>query len=674
MSGSRFATAFGPFVARRLAGLAAMLWVVVWGGPALSRGLPWLLLAVVAAVLGSSAQEAGLRLSCLAAGALGSALAFALSPEVWPWAAAATASGALVSRPVGRELALGAVPVLVPLGLYLATRVLGQEEAARALESGMASGLPSAAETAVQASAIAAVVFLAAAPPADGSTADPRPALVSALAVASVATLLCERVVVLVRTLLLPTDALQWSEAPLLMNVVKLRAGEPLYSAPEEVRSFTYAPLFELLQAALLWPLDAELDIVAHRWLAGGWQLLAASLVGWSLSRLAAGATRLLAGLAGFAVTFGILAASPTSWFLHPDHAVHAVLAGAVLLSLGPLPPSRTGLFALVLAAPLATAFKMTGAGVGLGLGLSVLSALGRRAAPWLGLSALLSVLVVPAYELVFPGFREYGIDLLSRHVVHWERLGPLFATAEGRVIVLGAVVALSAPAGGRAPSRRLALLGLGALSIMGLAFLKEGGRENNLAGPAFVLAAAAIVALNSAASAPEVMAGPRLSATALVLLAPFMPRHDAGAAAEGVRIREDHRVVVGFVRGELAAGRAPLVHSGTTAWLEAGGEGAPRDALHPAIELYLAGHPAFEGHLERLARGHHGSIVTPGKTFTSGGSVGRPFGERLREAVSPRYCVVYPVDTAGVPVSLLHGTGTLILRRRDLGCEPLRP
>jgi hypothetical protein len=41
---------------------------------------------------------------------------------------------------------------------------------------------------------------------------------------------------------------------------------------------------------------------------------------------------------------------------------------------------------------------------------------------------------------------------------------------------------------------------------------------------------------------------------------------------------------------------------------------------------------------------------------------------------VKPRYCVVYPLGDDGRPVTLDLGQRLIILRRRELGCEPWQP
>ena len=62
-----------------------------------------------------------------------------------------------------------------------------------------------------------------------------------------------------------PWDLYFWSESPFLTNMLKLRAGEPVYGDPSDANSFVYTPGLEYLTYAVLAPFGVELHIVACR-------------------------------------------------------------------------------------------------------------------------------------------------------------------------------------------------------------------------------------------------------------------------------------------------------------------------------------------------------------------------------------------------------------------------
>jgi hypothetical protein len=323
----------------------------------------------------------------------------------------------------------------------------------------------------------------------------------------------------------------------------------------------------------------------------------------------------------------------------------------------------------LVLAPPLATAFKLTGAGVGVGLALASLQARRWRALGPLAASAVLCVATIPLYDALFGHFHEYALGLMSHHEVNWERAVDATRLPQGRLVALALIGTITAS--GYDQQRRLSLLlamllGLGA--VTSLAFFKEGGRANNLVAPALVALVIVLVALGRDEPGPgrvDVLA----LAGLVALTAGPLTRSSSDALALA---RQDHVTAVAFVHEELARGQNPLVHSGTTIWVEAGGQGIPRDQLHPAIELFLARHPAFETHIARVSSGSYGSIVTPGETFLVKTTSGARFGDRMRDAMKG-YCVVYPRRPDGSPIAFEEGEGRLlILRRRDRGCAPV--
>src|SRR5262249_4066927 len=61
----------------------------------------------------------------------------------------------------------------------------------------------------------------------------------------------------------LPWDIMLWAESPFMVNILKLHAGQPIFSPPGDVNSFVYSPGLEYLAYALLAPFDLALDV---RW------------------------------------------------------------------------------------------------------------------------------------------------------------------------------------------------------------------------------------------------------------------------------------------------------------------------------------------------------------------------------------------------------------------------
>jgi hypothetical protein len=621
------------------------------------------------------------RLGWAAVCGVSGALLWVAAPEQWVHANVAIACRLLlVPFTLPELLLLGAVSV-VPAALIAGTALGGMTDATRVLLRATGYAVPAWPALAAHTVVIACAVWLAArsARPEDAPAVrtSPRSIVAAAVAASGLAGALFLRGRATLGEALLPTDANQWSESSLLMNVLKLREGVPIYGPPEEVSSYTYSPTLELLQAALLAPFGLSLRIVGHRILVLVWQLVTATILGWALAPHLGGAARAQRAARATAAGAAFLVLewrSPASPFLHPDHALHVVVAAAVAMLLRWDDVSAGARrAAAVLLPPAAVVFKLTGAGVGVGLALVVLHERRRDLLAPLVLGAALALGTIPLYEALFGHFTEYAITFMSRHPVNWTRIGTAALLPEGRLAIAACGLSLASV---RSPSSRasrvaarLALftVGLGAFTV--LAFLKEGGRANNLVAPALAALAAAFVLLGARSGSTEL--SDVIAVAALAAVAPGFPEIDPTRSALALA---DHRAAVALVRRELAAGRHPLVHSGTTIWLEGGGRGIPRDRLHPAVELYLARHPAFEGHLQRLASGMYETIITPGQAFVARTVTGERFGELMQGAVSARYCVVYPLDRTGKAVPLTFGDRLLFLRRRDLGCEPFDP
>jgi hypothetical protein len=613
------------------------------------------------------------------AGVVG-ALLWVVAPGQWVLVVAAVLCRMLLFRVARREALALSAAFAIPVVLVAVTFVLGLTDARLALTRSLTDALSPLSLLVPRLALIALSAWiighLTGAFEPTRKSAVSQAVLGAAFAVAIWCTLVRSRTVLALVSS--PSDTLQWSEPPLLMNVAKLRSGVPLYGPPEAVTSYTYSPTIESLHTLLLAPFHWELRIAIHRMLVLGWQATTVVILCWALWPWLPGDSRVrrlgAAALALLALVL-LLWSSAASPFLHPDHGLHACVALAIGLLLGrdrlPRGVFRAG---VVLIPAFATMFKLTGAGVGVGLVL-VLLAYDRDRSTWrlFLLAAVAALATIPLFDALFGHFSDYAIRLMARHPVNVERLSQAITFPQGRLTLLAAALALAArriPAiRVRDETARMALLSIGIWLTTVLAFLKEGGRPNNLVAAAIP----AVCTLLLAASALErrmgrggaVLSGAAMIAILLRQTTPFDPEMLHLAAA-------DHRVGVAFVKDDLRLGRRPLVLGSTLMWTEAGGVGIPADELHPAVELFLAGNPAFQAHLARIASGVYTSIVTPGETFVASTTRGAPFGALYQGAVEARYCVVHPLDASGLPVPLTFGRRSLVLRRRDLGCTPL--
>lgn len=652
---------------------AALLWVL---GPHFAAGRPFVAVLSIfawAALLGgvdSRASSIARFASAAAAGLSGAAL-WHSSPEAWARVSIAVAVRLALFPAARREVFTLSAPVVVPASLVAVTVVFGLDDARHALFQTVLLAARPLASLFVDATAITAAFWLSTRRMHESGGPVPRESAVPSLVCfAGLAFAAGVRSRLTFAEVLAPCER-QWAEAPLLLNVLKHSLGQPLYADFDRVDSFTYSPTFELLESALLSPFHASLRIGAHRALVLVWQWATASILTWALLPRLGGTTRSARFARAGCVFVAFLCvqwASPASPFLHPDHAVHLVVA-VVAAGLLRCDRERSRAFRVgaALAPPIAAAFKLTGGGVGIGLALAALVERRRSMIAPLFIAAAASLAIIPAYDFAFGRFSDYAVRLMARHDVLWGRLPDVVSSSQGRLILLASALCIAAGSRTRAmPPLAAFMVGLGALT--GLAFLKAGGRPNNLVAPALVAVFIIYLAL-SEGGAPRFV--DVVAASALVAIGAGRLREPDVDGFQAMR--SDYGAAVAFVRHELAADRNPLVHLGTTIWIAAGGKGVPKDQLVSAVELYLARDPAYERHLQRLASGLYGSIVTPGVTFVAESTVGGRFGDDMRRAVRDRYCQVYPMKADGTAMPAeLASNRLVILKRRDLGCSPL--
>lgn len=459
-----------------------------------------------------------------------------------------------------------------------------------------------------------------------------------------------------------------WSEAPALVNALKLDAHMVLYGPPAKLDSYTYSPLLNLLHHALLTPLGAEVSLYAHRTLIVAEQLVACALLVWALGPAVARAgwskTWMVASLV--TVTFASMLAAA----IHPDHLVLVAFATAVALLVGEARlPRAVWWTALVLVAPFAAAAKLTG--VGVGVGLAVVFALERRwgalavAVASLGLAAM----TVPFFNATLGAYSFYAIDVQRAHPIEWAKLATLASTAHVQITIGVAVLLawarwLEPVPGlkvGDSDSVRVGLL-TAVCAVASLpAWLKYAGRDNNLALLAVgatcagLLGIAAHVSRGGATIHPAL--GPAAALLGLTILAPpispFLGPARAAACSDAATIER-------AVREDDQAGRHTLAMPSVARWIAAGHRDVPPDRIQSAIELFYAEAPAADLLFSHIEDGRYDSVVVMGEYLQRGSTpVGR-FDGRLRAAIESRYTLAEPRDL----VSSEGYRGALVFRR----------
>ncbi len=590
-----------------------------------------------------------------------------------------------------------AVPVLL-LVLALAS---GSGDATRVLVRSLRDAVPSYGLSLRAVEFLALACLLGSGVDRDRDRALPRPRFLAtafgAAFIAALAWCLIERGVSTFRAVRLPTDLRQWSEPPLLLDVLKRRAGAPVYGSPFDVNSFTYSAVLPLLHAAVLSLFGLDLDIVAHRALVLAWQAATVGVLVWGLwPRFPSErrASLLVTGAVG-AASLLVLWSSPASPHLHPDHAVHLFVASATaVLSREPSLPRPVVRASIVLLPALAAAFKMTGAGILVGFALVFLVHDRRKSAVLpVAVGAFAVFLTIPLLEALLPGYETWTLSLMRRHDVAPSQALRAFDWAGCRLVVVALALGLFQRVAGTAARGsdvlRLSLFAAGVLSTSLVAFAKDGGLPNNFTAPAIPAVAALFVWVlgrprreaftedpgevgrTSGIVTARRPAGMLVAALAacVAALVPSRP-----VTADALRLAErDHAASVAFVRGELRASRRPLVSSLAT-WIDAGATSIPVDLLHSFWELYMARDPACEAHLGRLRAGTYSALVLPAGAFSATTIHGDRFGERYLRTIEERYCLVYPEGLDGKPTAPRVRAATdriLLFRRQDTGCEP---
>jgi hypothetical protein len=457
-----------------------------------------------------------------------------------------------------------------------------------------------------------------------------------------------------------------WSEAPALVNALKLDAHQALYGPPERLDSYTYSPLLDLLHHALLAPLRLELSLGAHRAVALLEQLGAGGLLVWSLGPTLARAdwrwTWIAPALTLLALV-NMLAAA-----VHPDHLVLLAFAVAVALLAAESRWNRVLWWtALLLVTPFAAAAKLTGAGIG--VALAVAFALERR---WVELGASLASLVaaaatVPLFQATLGAYRFYAIDVQRSHALEWSRF-PTLPTTAPALVALGATVLVAAiawiersSAHRREPEiRRLALLTLVTTLASLPAWIKYAGRDNNLTLLAVgatctgMLCIARHVARGGATLHPWL--GPAATLLGLSKLVPPLPWPDDARTLA----RNDAALIEQTLRADEAAGRRTLVEASVVGWIAVGHRDVPGDRSQSAFELAFGGFPQADLLFSHIEDGRYDSILVRGPHLVGAADPVGTFQARMRRAIESRYAVVGPLEATSVEAH----SGFLVFRR----------
>lgn len=293
-----------------------------------------------------------------------------------------------------------------------------------------------------------------------------------------------------------PWDVLIWSESPFLTNMLKLHQGVPLFTAPDQVNSFVYAPGLDLLAYSLLSPFGLETDIRWCRAVNVGVGLLAAMLLALAAYRISSSTDqppRAWGVLPTFFFLFSLVVfANFTADIPHPDnlHILHVSLTFLVAQQALASRSLRWALLAVVIAG-IGVWSKQVAAGAVFGvLGAFVVSRTWNAKTSALLVLVGLSTFAVSLSVLLFPDLqRFYLLELLSKHTVEpgksWYLLKDVLLTPYRALLVLGAALALWRywlPSQSLRPLLLLwAALGITEVFPAVLAYLKVFGLWNNL-------------------------------------------------------------------------------------------------------------------------------------------------------------------------------------------------
>ena len=428
-------------------------------------------------------------------------------------------------------------------------------------------------------------------------------------------------------------DMCIWSESPFLTNMLKIDAGQPVYTSPEQVNSFVYSPGLEYLTYAILKPINRHLDIRYCRMVSVGFAVLA-SLAFMRCSVLLAGESlprepgRWFPPLSA-AIFFLVIYHNFTSDVPHPDNLHICHLAVTLMLTFEAIrrPSARRAAIA-VLFASAAVLVKQTAAPSSVGVTLALVAFAPRRlrAASWLVPLAAVASMAALACLWSMGQARFYTFEVLSSHGIQTERIPQLlhFLFEEYRLLpVLLFAIALFSGLRSQNPTLKKLLvahllIGLFEAAPAMLAFLKPMGNWNNLAvieawaTVPFVPFLLSLLRNDAAEEGGEIGSRPldlfaRLAVITLsfCLIYCYMPTKDTPQQVHYDYIRKIDRMV----GRDLRAGKRVLVAHGTAFQLRNQSRQIPLDRSNSFLELKVAGKTGQTGTERRLREKYYDRI-----------------------------------------------------------------
>jgi hypothetical protein len=557
-----------------------------------------------------------------------------------------------------RELALGlGISLTLPLLIGLSALAAGREAF---LVDTIATAAPRFAVMRFVCDALLVTVTVLA---CSGRRAEPTSGPLSFIFACAVAGLAAARVAWVTSMATLPREV-SWSEAPALVDALKLDAHLPLYGSPAQLDSYTYSPLTSLIHHALLAPVGLELSLRAHRAVVGGEQLAACAILAWALApRLQRAGLGALwsAGTLLYVALLSILAP-----YIHPDHLVLLAFAIAVaLLVAEPRWPRALWWTALFAVCPFATCAKLTGAG--LGVGLAVVLAVERRWKPLLVVAASLAcaAATVPLFDSTLGAFDFYAIGVQRACPLVLSKLLTLPTTAFGAVSLAIGMSLYAIHRLDRADADRdvvrIAIL-TAACALGGLVgWIKYAGRDNNLT----LLGIGSLCAFLVGGARHLTRAGPTLhpalfqGSVVLALLwlsppsLPCVGSRRAATLAEAAMVQD-------VVLRDMVDGRRSLVLLSVAAWIEAGRRDVPPDRFQSAVELYFGGFPDALLLFAHIEDGRYDTIVVNGVELRAESTLVGAFRSQLRAAIESRYYLAGPLGVTAID----SHPGALVFRR----------
>ena len=228
-------------------------------------------------------------------------------------------------------------------------------------------------------------------------------------------------------------DLYIWSESPFLTNMLKIDAGQSIYSSPEQVNSFVYSPGLEYVTYALLKPIGRQLDIRYCRVVSIGFVVLAALAFMRCSVMLArevfSGARSRWFPPLSAALFFLVIYHNCTSDVTHPDNMHICHLAVTLMLTFEAIRrPSPRRAATAVLFASLAVLVKQTAAFSVVGVAVALVAFAPRRlrTASWLVPLAAVGSMAALVCLWSMGEAKFYTFDVLSSHGIQKERISKL--------------------------------------------------------------------------------------------------------------------------------------------------------------------------------------------------------------------------------------------------------